>query len=248
MFNCDWARALTRYDCRSLTAIDGQPCLEIGTPFSLPDGSAINLYLKPEAQFVRISDNADTLFQLGGMGIDVWNGHTRAALTSLVSKHRTQVAQNGELFLLAPESQSAQGFAHAIAAILAICAWASDKLDEPQTDFDLVAEVEPFIIARDPSAPFKRHFRVKGVSRADHVFDFRHGNDVIDVIPPHAGATGAAMRKAGDVQNGPSSESFQPLFIVDDRREHDRAFNEIEILGSITRAMPLSRLLGPQLH
>ncbi|RYD93884.1 MAG: hypothetical protein EOP50_10400, partial [Sphingobacteriales bacterium] len=35
---------MTRYDCRPVKGTDGGACLEIGTPFSLPDGSAINLF------------------------------------------------------------------------------------------------------------------------------------------------------------------------------------------------------------
>jgi len=248
MFNCEWANSLTRYDCRSLTAIDGSPCLEIGTPFSLPDGSAINLYLKPESQFVRISDNADTMFQLGGLGIDVWNGVTQASLTGLIGKHRVQMAPNGEIFLLSAPDRCAQGFAVVIAALLQVSNWASEKLDEQPQDEDLVAVAEPFIIARDPTAQFKRKFRVRGASRSSHVFDFLHGRDVIDVISPYPQSTGGAMRKAGDVQNGPMSDSVQPLFVVDDRHDPERAYNEIEILGSITRAMALTRLMSPATH
>jgi hypothetical protein len=249
MFNCEWAKSLTRYDCRPLQALDGSACLEIGTPFSLPDGSAINIYLKPEAQFVRISDNADTLFQFGGMGLDVWGGSTHGSLTGLLAKHKAQIAASGEIFLLSHPDKCAQGFAVAVSALLHLAAWAADKLGEQAAnEDDLMAVAEPFIIARDPSAPFKRNFKVRGASRLDHVFNFRHGSDAIDVISPWPQSTGSAMRKAGDVQNGPMSEDFRPLFIVDDRKDADKAYNEIEILGSITRAMPLTRLMSTVLH
>lgn len=248
MLNCNWAHALTKYDCRSLKAVDGSSCLEIGTPFSLPDGSAINIYLKPEAQFVRISDNADTLFQLGGLGLDVWNGAVKASLVKLVGKHKVQLSPQGEVFLLATSDKAAMGFAMAVTAILQIAIWAAEKLDERPVDVDLAAEVEPYLIARDPAAEFKRKVHVKGVSKSDHVFDFRQGSELIDVLSPWPASTGSAMRKAGDVQNGPMGELLQPLFIVDDRVEPEKAFNEIEILGSITRAMPLTRLMTPALH
>src|SRR5690606_10032480 len=97
MLNCDWAQALTKYDCRPLTAVDGSSCLEVGTPFSLPDGSAINIYLKPEAQLVRISDNGDTMFQLGSLGIDVWNSAVRSSLAKMLGKHKVQLSPKGEV-------------------------------------------------------------------------------------------------------------------------------------------------------
>lgn len=249
MFDCEWTQSLTRYDCRALQALDGSPCLEIGTPFSLPDGSAINIYLKPESQFVRISDNADTMFQFGGMGLDVWSGQTQASMAGLLAGHKAQMAATGEVFLLARPDKCAQGFAVAIAALLRLSDWAAEKLGEqPSEEDDPVAIAEPFIIARNPSATFRRNFRVRGASRTDHIFDFQHGRDAIDVISPWPQSTGGAMRKAGDVQNGPMSEDFQPLFIVDDRRNPDKAYNEIEILGSLTRAMPLTRLMASAIH
>lgn len=248
MFDCNWAQTLTKYDCRSLVAIDGSPCLEIGTPFSLPDGSAINIYLKPEAQFIRISDNADTMFQLGGLGLDVWNGAVKTSLSKLLGKHKVQLSPQGEVFLLTSNDNSAMGFAVAITAILQLANWAADKLNERSPTIDLIAEVEPYLIARNPTAEFKKKFHVKGVSQSDHVFDFLQGCEIIDVLTPWPASTGGAMRKAGDVQNGPMGELFQPLFIVDDRTEPDKAFNEIEILGSITRAMPLTSLMSPPLH
>ena len=89
MFNCDWAQDLTRYDCQTLRALDGGPCLEIGTPFSLPDGSAINLYITQAANgMVKISDNADTLFQLDGLGLDVWQAARLFSIREVMKKHR----------------------------------------------------------------------------------------------------------------------------------------------------------------
>lgn len=79
-------------------------------------------------------------------------------------------------------------------------------------------------------------------------FDFKQGREVIDVLTPWAGSTGSAMRKAGDVLNGPMADAVDPLFIVDDRSDPECAFNEIEILGSITRAMPLTMLMNPAMH
>jgi len=188
------------------------------------------------------------MFQLGGLGLDVWNGATHTSLASLTAKNKAHMSSDGEIFLLSTPDSCAQGFAIAIAALLQISAWASERLNQRPQDEDVIALVEPLIIARNPAAEFKRNFRVRGASRSDHIFDFRHGKDVIDVLQPWPQSTGGAMRKAGDVQNGPMSDMIKPLFIVDDRHDPDRAFNEIEILGSITRAMPLTRLMASTMH
>jgi hypothetical protein len=244
MLNCDWAKALTQYDCLPLKALDGEPCLEIGTPFSLPDGCAINLYITQAAQgHLKISDNADTLFQLGGMGLEVWQPARFSALRDLLARNRMQLGQRGEAFILTQPRYAASGFALAITGLLALAAWASDQLQASAPAVDIVAELEPYVIARNPAAAYKRHPRVKGASSTDHVFDLQHGTDLIDIISANPNATGSAMRKAGDVQNGPFAEHLSPLIIVDDRLDSVRAMSEIGILGSVTRAMPASRLM-----
>lgn len=244
MLHCEWAKALTRYECHALNAIGGGECLEIGTPFSLPDGSAINLYIThtPQGQ-IKVSDNADTLFQLGGMGLDVWQPARTAVLRSTLARSKMQLGNSGDAFILSQPQHAANAFALAITGLLAVSAWASDQLGDVAPFVDIVAEMEPYIIARNPGAVFKRHPHVKGASNSEHTFDFQHGSDLIDIITAHPNATGSAMRKAGDVQNGPFAEHLMPLIVVDDRTDPDRAMNEIGILGSVTRAMPASRLM-----
>ena len=244
MFTCDWAQSLTRYDCQPLKALDGGPCLEIGTPFSLPDGSAINLYITQAGSgMVRISDNADSLFQLGGMGLDVWHSARQSALRDLLSRHRMGLGKAGDVHLLTKQEHVANGFAVAVTGLLSLAAWAGDQMQAPAQSVDMLAELEPYIIARNPAAAYRRHPHALGASRTDYVFDLQHGTDLIDVIGPNAQATGAAMRKAGDIQNGPFAEHLSPLFVVYDLKDPDRAESEISILGSMARAMPASRLM-----
>lgn len=244
MLDCRWAQQLTRYDCQMLKALDGGPCLEIGTPFSLPDGSAINLYLSQAGDgMVKISDNADTLFQLGGMGLDVWQTTRLSALRDVMAAHRMAIGKQGDVFMLSRAEHAANGFALAITGLLALSAWASEHLRTKPQAVDMVAELEPYIIARNPTAAYKRHPHAMGASGTDYVFDLQHGTDLIDIIGPSPQATGAAMRKAGDILNGPFAEHLIPLIVVYDLADSDRAMNEISILGSVARAMPASRLM-----
>ncbi|APW37135.1 hypothetical protein RD110_07945 [Rhodoferax koreense] len=245
MLNCSWASALTRFDCQTIRALDGSPCLEIGTPFSLPDGSAINLYIHQVGQeMLKISDNADTLFQLGGMGLDVWQAARLNAVRDLMKRHKMAVGERGEVFLLAKHSHAASGFALAITGLLALSGWAANHMEIDAPEIDIVAQMEPYIIARDPNAVLKRRPHARGASSTDYTFDLQHGRDLIDVIPADPRSTGAAMRKAGDIQNGPFAEHLSPLIIVYDLVNSEKATNEISILGSMTRAMPASHLMA----
>lgn len=242
--NCTWAQALTRYDCRTVKGTDGSDCLEIGTPFSLPDGSAINLYLAKVGEHVRISDNADTVFQLSGMGLDLWHAKRFSSFRDAAADHKLQLSDKGEIFMVAREEHAAAALAVVITGMLGLSRWAAVKLDAVEPVIDLAAEAQPYIVARNPAATFERHPRVMGASRTEHVFDFRHGDDLIDVIGPSPQGTGGAMRKAGDVQNGPFAGSATPLIIVDDRAgKQIKAEQEIAILGAVTRAMPMTTLM-----
>lgn len=244
MLNCQWAKTLTQYDCRPIRTKHGEVGLEIGTPFSLPGGAAVNLYLVPEGDMVRITDNADTLFQLGGMGLDVWNQHRRRVIRDAVGKCGLAMGDQGDLFVLARPDRAQWHFARAISAVLRVGVWASEQMEAEPLVHDLPAEAEPYLRARSPQ-PLVRKARVQGASRNEYTFDFRQGQDLIDVISAHPASTGAAMRKVGDVTNGPYAEGLVPLIIIDDRPNETQAEQEQKILGSIARVMTFTRLQNP---
>jgi hypothetical protein len=246
MIDCNWARQLSRYDCREVKSLHGEAALEIGTPFSLLDGTAIVLYVIPApGDSLVISDNGDTLMHLSGIGVDVSHGARLNKLRDVVQPFGMTLTNQGDFRVLARAPQAAFSFAQAVSAMLAVSNWASGQINEKPELHDLAAEAEPFIVARNPNALLIRKKSVMGASNTMHEFAFQHGSDLIDVIPPKASRTGASLRKAGDVQNGPMGMDLHPLIIVDDRTDHDKAEHEIAILGSLTRAMPMSRLMRP---
>lgn len=243
MLNCNWAQALTRYDCRTITGLSGEAGLEIGTPFSLPDGSAISLYLMPVGDHILLSDNGDTLFRLGSMGLDVWQGMRLRALRETASTRNMSIGERGDLQMISQKQNAAHAFAEAITAILSISDWASLQLKAEVKQRDIIAEAEPYIIARSPTAKLKVRPKVRGQSQAEHTFDFLHGSDLIDVIAPHPAGTGGVMRKIGDVTNGPFLGNLSPLIIVDDRDDPAKASNEMGIIASIARVQSFTDLM-----
>lgn len=243
MLTCGWASTLTKYECRQVPGLDGQTGLEIGTPFSLPGGSAINMYVMPAGSHVLLSDNGDTLFQLNSLGLDVWHPARIRSLREAAAEHNLTVGEGGDIRVLAQPDHAAFAFARAITGILSIASWAAVQLSAEVKERDIVAEAEPYIIARNPTARLKLKPKIRGASQAEHAFDYQHGADLIDVIPPHPASTGSVMRKVGDVTNGPFAEHLTPLIIVDDREDPKRAQNEIGIIASIARAQTFTSLM-----
>ncbi len=248
MLNCDWAGALARYDCRQVRDLHGGDALEIGTPFSLPGGAAIVLYVVQQGAHVLITDNGDTVTHLSALGLDVWHGARLKQIRERAQPYGMTLDQAGDLRCLGTAEQAPFLFAKAISGVLAVGDWSAAQLRVEITSRDLAAEAEPYIIARAPDARFERNKSVRGASSTEYKFDILHGADLVDVIAPSAQASGSSMRKAGDVQNGPFSDGMSPLFIVDDREDPARASQEISIIASIARAMPFSRLIASTTH
>ena len=169
--NCDWAKALSQYDCTPVRAIDGTAALEIGTPFSLPDGSAINLLLVTHGEHLLITDNADTLLQLSALGLLPWRhlDAIRAACGALT------LSPKGDFQMLTSEDKAPLSFALAITGLLRVAEWAREQLGSEAEEVDIVAEAEPYIIARNPTATFKRNVSAEGLSHTKYKFDFLHG-------------------------------------------------------------------------
>jgi hypothetical protein len=217
--------------------------LEIGTPFSLPGGAAINLYLVPMGAHIVISDNGDTLMHLSALGIDVWKPARMRALREELSGHVLTLTEEGDFRLVTTTEKCAGKFAQAISALLVVNHWACQQMKAPAAERDLPAEAEAYIVARDPSLYFEKNPKVRGASKAEHRFDFQHGGDLIDVISPHAISTGMAMRKVGDVANGPFMGERSPLIIVDDRFDPIRAESEMGMIASTSRTQAFSSLV-----
>lgn len=239
--NCAWLNRLTDYHCRETQCLDGATALEIGTPFAMAGGSPITLYLIDQGSTVLLSDNGDTLANLSATGIDPFR--SLPALRRKTQRYGLTLTSQGAFETITRADAAAWALAQSISGLIQVADWGADAMRTRRPPVDLAQEALPYIVARDNRAIVERNRAVIGASNTTHVFDIRHGADLIDVIAPKAQATGAEMRKVGDVQNGPFAEGLRPLIIVDDRYDPIRAAQELAILASIARSMPFSGLM-----
>lgn len=144
MLNCKWVRTLTQYDCTPVRGLRGESGLRIGTPFTLPDNIAINIYvLEVGNGEVLFSDGGDTLAHLSALGLDL-SPHHDSELREIVRAQGLTLGDDGDFKILSPQEHAEWSFARCITALLAVGQWAREQMsdgapEEPHTQISLQA-------------------------------------------------------------------------------------------------------------
>ena len=240
--NRDWLDTASAFDCVPIRGVHGEHGIEIGTPFSYADGSAIVLYALEEGNRILLSDNGEMLAHLEAVGLPV--GRRIAMLRERLAPFGLTLGDKGDVRVLVPAQQGAHLLAVAISGLLAVAEWERERVGLDEQTQNLADEAEILLREWKPGAPLERRPKIKGQSKREHTFAFLVDGEYIDVIPANHTATGATMRKAGDVKNSPYLAGREIRVVVDDRRDPDRAEVERQILGSLVKAMTLSKLQG----
>jgi len=238
---CELLQSLVRFDCTPIRSINGEDGVEIGTPFSFVDGSAIVIYGFNQNEKTLFSDNGETLMHLASSGISI---KKTSFLRDIVSKFGLTLTDDGDIRILVNNDQSQHALATTISAILAVVEWEREQLGLSENVKNLVEEALLYLQAWKPNSTIKRNQKLKGQSRKEHTFDFHIDNEYIDVISASPIATGASMRKIGDILNSENLGSGVLRVIIDDREDPDRANIEKQILGSMCKAMTFTSLIA----
>jgi len=239
--NCAWLRQNLAYDCRPVRTVNGDPALEIGTPFSFADGTAIVFYLVEQGSHALLSDNGDTLSHLHSVGLDPFNRRRETAIRNILSPFGVALETSGEIRALGPVGHSQHMIATYISSLLALASQERSWLGIPEPVNNFADEVEHYLRLWKPTAEAIRNPKVLGISRHEYTFDFSFAGELIDVVTPSHQATGGLMRKLGDVLSAPG-ERHKIRVVIDDREDFERAETEKQIIGSMASAMLFSSL------
>lgn len=238
--NCNWLHTASAFDCVPVRGLHNEAGIEIGTPFSFADGTAIVLYAMEEGDRLLLSDNGEMLAHLSAVGINV--GKRLPTLRERVAPFGLTLTENGDVRALVPLEQGAHMLASTISAMLSVAAWEREHLGLDEQTKNLADEAEIFLREWKPLAHLERRPKIKGQSKREHSFDYLLDGEYIDIIPANHTATGAAMRKAGDVKNSPYLNGRDIRIVIDNRLDPERADVERHILGSLVKAMTLTKL------
>lgn len=239
--NCEWLNIAAAFNCVPVTGLYGEAGIEIGTPFSYADGTAIVLYALDCGEHVLLSDNGDMVSHLSAVGINV----SSARITQLKDKlavHNFFMGDDLDVRGIFPKNQSAHMLVSGITALLSVAEWEHEHLALNEKSRNIVEEAEILLRQWKPGHHLERSPKIKGQSKNTYTFDYLIDGEFIDIIVPNHTATGAVMRKAGDVKNSPYLNGRDIRVVIFDLDDPSRAEGERQIIGSLAKAMLYSKL------
>jgi Domain of unknown function DUF1828 len=237
-------------NCSDFESLIGMRCnpiadaVEIITPFTFKDGNGIEIYAQSHSSQVHFFDDGITLFRLHNAGIHLNDKRNLMPLKAIADVHGVTLSDDGVFELLCTKENASKGFANLVSAILGIADWERKQSGVSQDNSLFVEEVAMHLTAWKKDTPLLRKPTAKGFSGRTLEFDFQFGDQYIDAVLPHANSTGAELRKAVDLNNGPLGSKNGLMIIVEDRKSPTNAKQEIEILGRVATAWPMSQLIA----
>lgn len=218
----------------------GEGLYLVETPLSFADGEPISLYFRQRGGSVVVSDNADTIFHLHGAGMDLSDRRKWRGIRQIINSFGMALNDSGEVSGDALEKSAGDLVARYIGAMLAIADLEREYFGIPEELSAFLDEVEERLRALQPATELIRRVVATGHSGRNHFFDFRFGEDFIDAARPHSIRTGSILRKAADIQN--SDNPSKVMVVMDDREDPERAKAETDILSTLVKVLPFTRL------
>lgn len=236
--------------CEHFEELIGMRCnpigdaVEIVTPFTFPDGSGIEVFAQTHSPQVHFFDDGCTLMHLHGAGVHLKNKRNWAPLKTIAEVNGVTLSDDGVFETLCPMASASHGFARLVSTLLGVGAWQREQLGVSQDADWFVAEVAMYLKAWKPDLLFLTKPTAKGFSGRTLKFDFQMGNQYVDAMQPNGISTGAELCKAVDLNTGPLGDDGGLLVVVDDRKNPQSAKQEVEIIGRVAQAWPMTRLIA----
>ena len=237
-------------NCEHFEELIGMRCnpvgeaVEIITPFMFADGNGIEVFAQTHAPQVHFFDDGFTLMHLHSAGVHFKDRRNWAPLKSIADTHGVTLTDDGVFETLSPMATAGHGFARLVSTLIGVAAWEREQLGVAQDSAWFVEEVAMYLKAWKPKAPFIANPTAKGFSGRLLKFDFQLGDQYVDAVQPHGASTGSELRKAVDLNTGPLGAQGGLLVVVDDRINEAAAKQEIEIIGHVAQAWPMTRLIA----
>ncbi len=220
------------FNCRTLNS----GAIEVLTPLQHCDGEPVFAYISNETP-VTISDNGDLLFFLIKNGIDIASRARHFA--NRAKKFGVSMETSGE-FKIHTDKSIANSFGQFLEFASNFLTHELEAIEAENDEETVIDEVIALLQRRNGNLKIERSPTITGNSNQEHTFDILAGSTLIDVINPSSRATGTALRKATDIIK--TATTLTPMFVIDDRKDHDNAQQEASIISSIAKIITYTDL------
>jgi hypothetical protein len=224
------------YDCHMV----GDSTVLVETPFCFADGEPIHFYLEEIGEEVKIHDNADTLFHLAGIGMDIRSRKRWQGIKNAVSAFGFELEDSGLIVGKNAKVFEQHLLTQYISALLAVTDFEREHLGLTEEQVEFVKEVEFYLHAQNPGKDIIHSPSVVGHSGKKHNFHFEFDGKLVDALKPHGRATGSILRKVLDVANAGANRRF--MVVIDDRNDPERAQTETDILHTMVSVVQFTAL------
>ena len=236
--------AMFGFEYASVETYRGGTAMFVGLPFLYSDGEPVPLYVESEGDRVRFFDNGETLFHMAAIGLDVSDRRRWRPFQSIAAKCGISLKDDGEFETWERLGNAPTGFARFFSAMLAAAEWERENVGLPADAHWLIDEAEFYLHAWKPKARLDKAVSLNGFTGRPYEFDFRLDDELIDVIPASATATGGELRKLLDIRRVSGNADTKIRVVIDDRREPARAENEGKIISSLATTWSMTRLIA----
>lgn len=228
--------AQSGWHCQTIDAGSG-PATYISTPITLPGGKPLDFYLIRRGELIEFTDDGIALFALRSLGYTLADKRNWKGLDNLGLKFGFQLSEAGAFEATFPMTELGNWSGRILRLMAAIASWEEDRAAEGDADFSLTDEIEMLLKAKAPDRTIVRNAALK-VGKVEMSFDFLWGDTYIDAVAPIPQSVNPRLRKAVLISKVDSPADV--LFIVDDRRNRQKAEDEMGVLGGLAATVLFS--------
>lgn len=207
----------------------------ISTPITLLSGKPLDFYLTYKADYIEITDDGLTMFELRSAGYDFATKHNWNSIESIITKYGFTLAENGSICAIIHKNELKVYGENILLMFSAITFWDEEKRNENDKDFTLTNEVEKLLRFKAPEITLIKDPIIK-LHNYEAKFNFLWGSIYIDAIKPTPQSTNSRLRKS--LLANKYEDNISILYIIDDRdTDIEKVDREIAVLGQISNAM-----------
>lgn len=226
--------AQSGWHCQKLSVPNGE-ALYISTPLTLGQGKPLDYFLFDRGSQYEITDDGIAMLELRACGFSLDDGRHWRGLRNVAQAHDFELEDDGAFSATFPKEQLPRWSDRILHLLSDLVQWERDRIQEKDQESIFTQEVAMLLRQKAPRRELETDVEVY-INDSPVKFDFRWGTTYVDTVRPIAQSVNSKLRKAL-LFNNAELEGVDSLFIIDDRRDRDKAGDEMAILAQVASSI-----------